>query len=396
MFDDVPAQVWLLIGIAGIAYAPAAYVYRHFAADPNRRDVAAPPIDLSWRSQNLLVYCAALLVALVGLAVFIFTPAAEHFARSPSFQPLVLGALGCIALFTVARSIATGTIEPFTRGFNRTYERALQPKRFWASAIWNSLLGAVFLFGGVAIIEGQGRDRCFNYDDKLSPQEQLSACNHLLQDPDLPREDRAGFLRNRGIARHSLGQSDRAIDDYNRALELDPRDSYALYNRGLLYLEGEQYQFAIEDFSQSLKLRPDNIDGYERRAEAYGSIGALSQAIADITRILHDKPEDELFLVWRANLQAERGDFAAAERDLASVRAVNPSGILLLRGEAFLSWAKKDPQAALEKLQAALAREPGHPWTLALIAESQQSLGLHEEAKATRAKLPPKGQNGRR
>lgn len=396
MLDDVPVQVWILLCIAGTAYAPAAYVYRHVTADPNRRDVGAPAIDLSWRSQNLFVYCAALLVALAGLAIFIFTPAAERFARSPSFQPLMLAALGCFTLFTVAKSMATGTIEPFTRGFNRTYERALHPKRFWASAIWNALLGGIFMFASVATIRDQGRERCFNYNDRLSSQEQLSACDDLLDDPDLSRADRADVLRHRGFARHRLGRSDRAIDDYNRTLELDPGDSYVLYNRGLLYLEGEQYQFAIEDFSQSLKLRPDNIDAYEQRAAAYAGIGATSQAIADISRILHDKPGNETFLVWRANLQAQRGDFAAAERDLASVRAVNPSSLLLLRGEAFLSWAKKDPEVALEKLQAALAREPGHPWTLALMADVQQSLGQHEEAKATRAKLPARAQNGRR
>lgn len=396
MFDDIPVQVWLLIGIVATAYAPVAYVYRYVAADPSRRDVAAPPLDLSWRSERQFIYCSGLLVALAGFAIFIFTPAAERFARSPSFQPIVLGALGCGSLFTVARALATGTIEPLVRGFNRTYERAAYPRRFWGSAAWNIILGGIFLFGGVATIADQERDRCFNYQDKLSPQEQLSACDGLLVDQSLSREDRADFMRNRGIARHSLGQSDRAIDDYNRALELNPSDSYALYNRGLLYLEGEQYQFAIEDFGQSLKLRPDNTEGYEQRAQAYAATGVLVEAIADITRVLHDRPRDESMLVWRANLYAERGDLAAAERDLDAVRGINPSSVLLLRGEAILSLAKKDADAALVKLQAALAREPGHLWTLNTMANIQQSLGQHDEAKATRAKLPSMGREGRR
>ena len=396
MFDDIPVQVWLLIGIVATAYAPVAYVYRYVAADPSRRVVAAPPLDLSWRSERQFIYCSGLLVALAGFAIFIFTPAAERFARSPSFQPILLGALGCGSLFTVARALATGTIEPLGRGFNRTYERAAHPRRFWASAAWNIILGGIFLFGGVATIADQERDRCFNYQDKLSPQEQLSACDGLLVDQSLSREDRADFMRNRGIARHSLGQSDRAIDDYNRALELDPSDSYALYNRGLLYLEGEQYQFAIEDFGQSLKLRPDNTEGYEQRAQAYAATGALVEATADITRVLHDRPRDESMLVWRANLYAERGDFAAAERDLDAVRVMNPSSVLLLRGEAILSLARKDADAALAKLKAALAREPGHLWTLNTMANIQQSLGQHDEAKATRAKLPSMGREGRR
>ncbi len=59
---------------------------------------------------------------------------------------------------------------------------------------------------------------------------------------------------NRGIAYGKKGQYDQAISDYNKALEINPRDALAYNNRGLAYLRNGQYDKAWEDVYKAQDL----------------------------------------------------------------------------------------------------------------------------------------------
>lgn len=147
MFDWVPIHVWLLIAILAVAYAPARYVYRYYVNSPARRDITQPREDLSWRKPSRISLNLVALAALAGLAVYIFTPAAEKFARSPSFWPLVLGGLGAYALFTVVQDLVDGDVEPMVKGGSLgPYPRQAHSVRYWLSIAWNAMCAILMLW----------------------------------------------------------------------------------------------------------------------------------------------------------------------------------------------------------------------------------------------------------
>lgn len=74
---------------------------------------------------------------------------------------------------------------------------------------------------------------------------------------------------NRGVAYDDLGQYQRAIEDYNKAIRLKPNNADAYYNRGLAYKELGQYPRAIRDFDQAIRLKPDYADAYYNRGVLY-------------------------------------------------------------------------------------------------------------------------------
>jgi tetratricopeptide (TPR) repeat protein len=67
---------------------------------------------------------------------------------------------------------------------------------------------------------------------------------------------------------NQIGQADRAMDDFNAAIKLDPTYIDALNNRGLAYLGRGAYDLAIKDFDQVLKLDPNDADAGRNRAAA--------------------------------------------------------------------------------------------------------------------------------
>jgi hypothetical protein len=181
----IPVQFWILLVIGSIALAPATYIYRYTTHSPSRQEIGKPPENLSWRSPETYGLCLLALIALAGLAIFIFTPTAADFARSWIFAPAVLAGLAILATYQVIRGLRTGAEEPMIRGFYTSYNSSTQPKRYWASIMWNSALGLMMGAGAIAALwagaANAGQDECFNTKGDYSPKDALTACNRLIQ-----------------------------------------------------------------------------------------------------------------------------------------------------------------------------------------------------------------------
>src|SRR5258705_8620399 len=75
-------------------------------------------------------------------------------------------------------------------------------------------------------------------------------------------------LYSRGLTYSNKGLWDRAIQDFDLAITLNPNYSDALNNRGLAYIGKGQYDRAIQNFDQVLKLDPKDADAIRNRAMA--------------------------------------------------------------------------------------------------------------------------------
>jgi protein O-mannosyl-transferase len=94
----------------------------------------------------------------------------------------------------------------------------------------------------------------------------------------------------RGMALEKAGKLERALDDYNQAIALDPSYSEAYDNRGLLYQKTGRVDNAIEDFSKSILLDPSSGKAYFNLGVIYAETGLFDQAIEDFNHSLTRDP----------------------------------------------------------------------------------------------------------
>jgi tetratricopeptide (TPR) repeat protein len=92
------------------------------------------------------------------------------------------------------------------------------------------------------------------------------------------------FYNNRGLAYKKQGELDKAIADYNKAIELDPQLAVAYYNRGKDYEDQGELDKAIADFTKAIELDPTDAVTYTNRGIAYRDQGELGKAEADFTK----------------------------------------------------------------------------------------------------------------
>ncbi len=72
-----------------------------------------------------------------------------------------------------------------------------------------------------------------------------------------------------------------AIDDLNRAIELDPNYNEAYLNRGLAYSEVNRLDEAIVDLSRAIELDPTFWSAYRHRGIVYWIKGDQDASYGD-------------------------------------------------------------------------------------------------------------------
>jgi tetratricopeptide (TPR) repeat protein len=89
---------------------------------------------------------------------------------------------------------------------------------------------------------------------------------------------------HRGVAKFGLGDKQRAISDYNRAILIDSQDAVAYYNRGVAKFELGDKQGAILDFDRAITIDPQDAEAYSNRGAVKFELGDKQGAIADLTK----------------------------------------------------------------------------------------------------------------
>ncbi len=97
--------------------------------------------------------------------------------------------------------------------------------------------------------------------------------------------------RARGSAYGKMGNYAKAIEDYDRAVGINPQDADAYIGRGAAYGKLGDYRQAISDFDRAIGINPEHAEPYYNRGLAYSELGNHGQAISDYDRAIEINPE---------------------------------------------------------------------------------------------------------
>ena len=108
-----------------------------------------------------------------------------------------------------------------------------------------------------------------------------------------PAKGTAEWHADQGYKLAEEGRYDEAIEECNKAIELDPNLAMAYNNRAWAYNEKGQWDLAIADCNKTIELDPNLAMAYGNRALAYKQQGKKAEAIADFEKFitLTDNPQ---------------------------------------------------------------------------------------------------------
>lgn len=108
--------------------------------------------------------------------------------------------------------------------------------------------------------------------------------------------DNVDILVNLGAVCLQKRRADQAIEYFTKALELAPNNSMALYDIGKAYMFKEDYRLALVAFRQGLELQPEDIEIKRLIVSCYRAIGSFKEAVSIMLGMI-DKISDNLDLM---------------------------------------------------------------------------------------------------
>ncbi len=90
----------------------------------------------------------------------------------------------------------------------------------------------------------------------------------------------------------NLQKYQEAMDNYNKAIEMDSTEGEYYINRGAVWALTNQLDLALKDFNNGLRLDPNHANGYKNRSLVFQNRGQWDLAMADIDKYLKMHPED--------------------------------------------------------------------------------------------------------
>lgn len=183
----------------------------------------------------------------------------------------------------------------------------------------------------------------------------IPACSQIIA----RHHDHAEAYVVRGWALRERSQPERALTDFNRALQLEPNRAATHAQRALTYVRLRDFDRALVDYGKAIELSPQSASFHNDRGVAYLDIKDYARATSDFSRAIELDPRYPLAFNNRARAVAlGTGDHARAITDLDRAIELNPTYALAFENRGLSHLELKDLAEALADFDKAIELNP--------------------------------------
>jgi lipoprotein NlpI len=186
---------------------------------------------------------------------------------------------------------------------------------------------AIFLLLGQLAVPAwaQWTDDAQKCAETPDPALAFDLCTRAIQSGALSGAGLAITFNNRGNAYQSKADYQRAIQDYDEAIRIDPDSALAFNNRGSAFQHMGNYARAIQDYDQAIRLNGSFPLSYNNRGRAHHLNGDYAQAIKDYGEAIEIDPDYPLAFYNRGLARFDQGFFIAAVPDFVRAVQIDPT-----------------------------------------------------------------------
>ena len=222
----------------------------------------------------------------------------------------------------------------------------------------------------------------------------LSSSAFALQRPASEVEN----LKQQAHSALASGQWDAAIQDYEKAIALAPKDANLRVELGVVLTKTGRLPDSIAMFQDALRLAPHNLEAELGLAQAYRAVHNYEEARRILNLAIREHPKSAEPLAALGDFEIQQQTYDAAIGHLKASLALAPANVETRNLLAGAYRAKGDLTSALAELQKVLARDSKNVLAYFLRAEiysdqNQDELALPDARKVV--ELQPQKPRGR-
>ncbi|MCE0497326.1 MAG: tetratricopeptide repeat protein [Methylacidiphilales bacterium] len=176
-------------------------------------------------------------------------------------------------------------------------------------------------------------------------------------------------LNNLGEALSHKGQVDEAIIEYQKALEINPNYDTAHYNLGNALMQKGRIDEAIDQDQIALKIDPNDALAHNNLGNVLVQNGRLDEAMVQFQKALEINPNNAGAHYNLGNILVNKGQVDEAINQYQKALEIDPNFADVYNGLGLLLFQRGRVDEAIERYQKALEIDPSY-------AEAHSNLGV--------------------
>jgi len=175
-------------------------------------------------------------------------------------------------------------------------------------------------------------------------------------------------------------EKEASVEDFTRALEIDPQMAVGYMNRGYVYNDMRLATKAEQDFRKALALNPQYGEAHLGLAYALLQLRRSTAALKEAEVASRLLPESESLHLVKAEGYRQRAMLTRAEGEYKQALKLNPNAPVTYIALADVQYRQHKYEKSADTLHGALAVAPNDPMILAQLARSYAQLRRSSEA----------------
>ncbi len=161
-----------------------------------------------------------------------------------------------------------------------------------------------------------------------------------------------------------------ALEDYNKAIELNSLIASYYANRGIYYWNDKEFDKAVQDITSAIQLDTANMNYYSYRASIYYQLKKYDERMQDLNILLSNDPNNVDNLLRRAKTFYITGNLVSAIQDYDKVVSISVNDTTAYKMLGYVYLEKNDLKKSEKNFSQALSiyktNQRGNPWDIYL------------------------------
>jgi len=187
-------------------------------------------------------------------------------------------------------------------------------------------------------------------------------------------------IAHRGIIYRLMERDEQALQDFNHAIKLNPKYDWVIANRGIIYRLMERDEEALQDFNRAIKLNPKYDWVIANRGVTYRLMERNEEALQDFNRAIKLNPKSDWALAHRGITYRQMERNEEALQDFNRAIKINPKYHWALAHRGITYRLIECYEEALQDFERAIELNPKYNWAIAHRGLTYRLIEHYEEA----------------